>query len=401
MNEKGIVVAVDRMLEQDRQYKINGAQQKMYAISNEHPLAILSLGTRFFINYPVHTLVKMFAAMMKDTYLDGMVDYVNHFITFIEELDMIDLGEEIEEKNYILGFINNRLRQLNKDIQYILQVPEDRLAMNSHEEEIEMLMQKELTRLNDSDYLPNFSDEDCEAVLSTYDDNITSLIKNTIKVLPLSEELISLIKNILVQSLLKKMISQYSTVFLFIGYGDKEVYPTICELQVEGRVNQKLKFSYSLQKMFTEEVLYSGVQPLGDAKEPLNSFTSGIAERVEAAIFDRLHKGTEQMVANINAKLHEALDEVPESVAQLVNNTFSTLPTTVIEEFNKQKYHISEKIIYQNINRLSLEQLAFHAEHLLKLADLKHVLHREEMSPLGISVNVAIIDKIDGFRLVK
>ena len=83
------------------------------------------------------------------------------------------------------------------------------------------------------------------------------------------------------------------------------------------------------------------------------------------------------------------------------SDTLAVLPTSILEEFGKQKYNLHEKVIYQNINRLSLQQLAYHAEKLLKLADLKHVLHREEMCPLGISVNVAMIDKVDSFIFVK
>lgn len=399
-NEKGLVVAVDEMIEMGNSLKIKRAKQKLFSISEDHPLAIVSLGTDFFINYPVPQLVKMFADSIKEKFLKETVDYVDHFIFYMEELDMIDLEEGIEERNYIYGFMKNRLEHLHEQIQAISHTRVEQLLTNNYEEEIAWFLQQELTRLENKQYLPNFSNEDYRMVELNYKEEFEELVSKLLDEKVLNETTRALIKQIIIQALLKD-INPFSTSFLFIGYGEKEMSPTICELHIEGRVNQKLKFSITLNKMDIGDVVYSGIQPFGHAKTPLTNFTNGIASSIETNFHKRLEEGATEAASLIIEKLKDEAQELSDDVPSIVNDSFHTLVTSVKESFEAQKYQLSEKLIYQNINRLSLTQLAFHAEQLLQLADLSNVLQQNELSPIGISVNVALIDKVDGFTLVK
>ena len=51
-NEKGIVVAIDDTATFGSGAKLQHAQPKLYSISEKHPVAIMFLGTNFFINAP-------------------------------------------------------------------------------------------------------------------------------------------------------------------------------------------------------------------------------------------------------------------------------------------------------------------------------------------------------------
>lgn len=394
-NKKGIVVATDNTLILKNGAKIKNVQQKLFSISERHPIAIMSLGNTFFVNAPLETIIKQFAATINDTFYNQATDYVDHFISFIEEIDMIDMKEEIEEENYIISFINKIIEGLHRNLIAVKSTHVGQLEKATHMEEMEYYLQKELNRLVQKAYLDSFTADDYEEIDDTYKDKIAELIYEEISDENVANTFINTIKDIAIQALLKDILP-HTTSIVFVGFGQLEINPTICELHIEGRVNRKLKFAYKLDKMTIEDVGSGKIKSFGRTKLPMYSFMESIDLDLEMYLSNDLHNQLRQAKHNI---LNSIVDESGE-IENLLNETFSNILDGVKEDFSQYKQDYSVLPIVQNIQHLSLEQLAYHAESLLHLSELKGTLNNPE-HPLAISSNVATIDRVEGFTLVK
>src|SRR5690625_735061 len=301
--------------------KLQHAQPKLYSISEKHPVAIMFLGTNFFINTPLKTIIQQFSATIDDTFYHAMVDYVNKFLQFIEELEMIDLYEESEENNYIISTFNNRIKVLQQELIAIKNTNVTLLEKSTHFEEMQYFLQRELHRLSDKSFLESFTEKDYEEINDTYGQMITELISERIADEEIIENFAHMIKDTVIQTLLKDILPG-STLVIFVGFGQNEMYPTVCELKIEGRVNRKLKYSYTLNKMTIKDVITSDIYSFAYSKLPIKHFMNSIDDRLEECFFHELHK-----------QWHTTYQHIIESLADEVE---------AMEEFKRSEEHTSE-----------------------------------------------------------
>ena len=264
---------------------------------------------------------------------------------------------------------------------------------------MQYFLQRELNRLLDKSFLESFTKEDYEEINDTYGHIITELISERIADEDVIENFTHIIKDIVIQALLKDILPG-STLVILVGFGQNEMYPTIGELKIEGRVNRKLKYSYTLNKMTITDVITSDIYSFAHSKLPIKRFINSIDDRLEEYFFHEVHKQLHVAYQHIIESLADEV-EAMEEFKQLLAQTFTHLSEGIKEDFERVKKETSLQPIVENINNLSLEQLAYHAEKLLHLADFKRNMNHSDDRPLNMSINVAIIDKVDGFTLVK
>src|SRR5699024_7366719 len=104
------------------------------------------------------------------------------------------------------------------------------------------LLRERIQNIKEAKYIDVFNDSDFNILIEKYGERIEKFIYKKFESHILVEEWIEEIKYIVIQSLLKEFPNSYSGI-VFAGFGNKELYPSVMTLKVDGKINGKLKYS--------------------------------------------------------------------------------------------------------------------------------------------------------------
>ena len=184
---------------------------------------------------------------------------------------------------------------------------------------------------------------------------------------------------------------------MITGFGEKEVFPGIIEIEIEGIIFNVLKKRNLIQdaiRLGNRACIYPFAQD-----DVILQFMYGISEQrltdTSASFVSHLDKYTTDILEH----LEEYADEDKEGL--LLN--ISRLQDDVVESFNGQQDKLKAgfaKNIIDTVEFLPKQQLAEMAEALVSLTTLKRRVSQEEES-VGGPTDLALVTKGDGFVWLK
>jgi hypothetical protein len=398
INKTGVAVAADSAVTIGSRSAIFNTAQKIYPIGKAS-VCIVNYGAGTIMGVPVEVLFKEFSAYIGEQQKKNTVeDYGKTFLEFL-----------VSESTYF-NFPNNEERLikswLSKLLSEILHSFEKKEALDDKLAVIEENYQRliniaKLTGYNDINNPFQYShieQKHPDIFNEVFINYFTDQLDRNFKKDPLDEQdkqVISKLKDIAQKISHRSYFYPSSTGVCFVGYGQKQIYPSLFHIRFYGVVQKKPIFF---------------VEDLELINDDLNSMILPLAQ------MDMIHL----IIRGTNSEISDYYYEyIEEKNIQFLKEKLSQLPT---DQFNSEEFfkafqkHFSEiqvdyppklkrisKELMNTVKFLPLTDLSLLAEDLINIQTLrrKYESSEEWNGTVGGPTDVATITKVDGFKWIK
>jgi hypothetical protein len=396
MNRRAVALAADsattitRWVRGEAKKRYFKGTNKLFHLSNIHPVGLMINGAGNLQGVPWDVLVKSFRDSMEKKRFDTLSEYADQMFIWLER-NTDAFPKDFLEKQFLSEVIECAER---------LSLPVIKAASktDSKAKKKKLLTQSildEANKVSAASFLANATDEDLSKALDKYTKSVVEIFKDHSILAGVAQAIGA---DVLAKSSITAVFKNgYSTLddtgVIVAGYGDREYFPKVQTHCCYGNVLGKLLF-YREVKNCAEISQENTSEVLPFAKsDMIYTFMYGVSIRGLIEI-DRAH---DQSIEKFKDKLIE------EGVLD-ASIDINLMKEEVHNEFKK---HITRHFRINHMNALRavvgmlpIDELAHLSETLVQIESIKERVTTDEESVSG-PIDVAVITKNDGFVWIK
>jgi hypothetical protein len=397
MNKGAIALAADSAVTIGSGNKTYNTANKLFMLSKLHPVGIMIYGNAELMGYPWETLIKIYREGLGYDKFDSVSGYADDFLSFLESGNIITEGEQIKFfKRSVSSCFNSIKVEISKEIDFIIKSKTSAITKTVLTKVINTIVRKRHEFWKESEFIDKTDNKHCNAIVGDHSVLIDEIIKLVFQELPINKVNAKRLREIAAFIFCKKRFSSSNTGVVIAGFGDKEIFPSLIELNIEGIFENIIKYSRNSSKIDTD--CESRITPFAQ-DEMVRAFMEGIDPYFNSTIKGYVSKAFEEY----NNSVIENLPGKEEDKAGF-KEKLSKLSKKINEEFvaGMRGYSNEEHIspIMDAVAVLPKEELAIMAESLVNITSFKRKMTLDVES-VGGPIDVAIISKGDGFVWVK
>ncbi len=395
----GVALAADSAVTIGAQ-KVYNTANKIFALSNFHPVAIMIYGNSNFMGVPWETIIKSFRSEIEDERLNTLVEYCEKFLEFVKEDErlVIDAAEDERVREVFNSFLLEVLSKISDLIANESDSPEP--GESEVVKIIDMNMTLILEALESEEYLKNYDETFKNDFEERHKSNILEVLNENIYV-ELPEQTVEIIVKIAL-NLFSRSVFYESSGVVITGYGEKELFPSLYEFEIAGSYCGRFMYSEKLPIIIAStqdeknNTTTASIRPFAQ-KEMVYSFMEGIDPFLSKVLFDSLEDIFIQLPDMLQVAMKKQFSE--DEQEQIRKTGFN-----VIDEFE----NVLRKVINNRyvepvmdiVEVLPKEELAAMADALVNLTSFKRKITKDTES-VGGPTDVAVISKGDGLIWIK
>lgn len=401
LNMTGVALAADSAVTigSNQSQKVYNSANKLFALSKYHPVGIMVYGTAHFNAVPWEIIIKEFRKSLGKEKFDYLEQYCDKFFEYLKDNEELNLqyDEETQVKRIFHSYLSLILNVVDKEINEAF--PEERA---SEEEALDILNRKldiYLTDWSQVPFLEGFDDDFIEEFKRKHNENLIDVLKHSIP-MEISEHTIQNFIELAAHMFAREFVSDYVSGIVIAGYGEKEIFPSMFEYEMEGMFCGKIKvskFHKTIISTENSEGTTASIRAFAQ-RDMVNTFMHGIDPNMEDAFIESLVVSLEEEYPSLVA---ETLGiELSEEQLEALRQLGESFNESFFREINriKRKYFINP--IVDTVDLLPKEELAAMAEALVNLTSFKRKI-TIDAETVGGPIDVAVISKGDGFVWIK
>ncbi|MBN2412392.1 hypothetical protein JXQ31_11945 [candidate division KSB1 bacterium] len=404
LNKEAVALAADSAvtLSNADGQKIFMSANKIFALSKYYPIGIMVYGNATFMGVPWETIIKFFRNYLGQIQYNTIEEYVIHFFEFLRKNQL--LFPTIEQTNFVTSAINGYFQKIKFDIE---EKVKNKININDSitENEIKKYIKESIDKNHKiwtiAEILKTVPDDFIEKFGKMYSEKIAIIRNKVFEKLPINPSYIKKLNEIAVNLFIKFpsgiFCSGISGVVI-AGFGKNEIYPSLISFEIEGIVNNYLKYRET-NKINISSKNTSSIIPFAQS-EVVATFVEGVDPNYQR---------------EISIGLKKIFDKYPEILINSFENIDEQKKTQHIIELRKinnellkgffdnlQQYKNASYInpILKVVNILPKSELAAMAESFINITSLKRKVSMSAET-VGGPVDVAVISKGDGFIWIK
>jgi len=401
MNKEAIALAADSAVTtgQEKEQKIFTSANKLFALSKYYPVGIMVYGNASFMDIPWETIIKIHRSELDKKKFDTLREYADNLIAFLDNGN--PLFPETEQEKYlyisIMGYFALIRDEIRKNINSIMD--KDVEITNDLVKQIASdVIKKHFDELQNTKILPSIPKNHFEDIINKYGDIIDKVREEVFEKLPLSPDLVSKLRYISASLFLKDKFPSNISGIVIAGFGQKDTFPSLKSFNIEGIVDNKLKYKEGLSGEINFEnaatiIPFAQGEMVETFMEGIDPHLKKITEDYLSKIFD---KYPEIIVENIEKLDVNEKQQLKEKLKKLSNEIFEYYQKNVV--IYKRENYIDP--IIRVVSMLPKDELAAMAESLVSLTSFKRKVSMETET-VGGPIDVAVISKGDGFIWIK
>jgi len=401
MNKEAIALAADSAvtMAQEKGQKIFTSANKLFTLSKYYPVGVMVYGSANFMSIPWETIVKIYRGKLGKQKFDTLKEYADNFIVFLNNSN--PLFPEDQQKEYLYGNTFSYFSLIREEIEKTV-----KLVINK-EGEVTNTQVKQITtnvikehhnRWEKAKMLPSIIETHIEDIIKKYSDIIDKARKEVFEKLSISAVSLNQLRKISGSLFSKDIFPTNISGAVIAGFGDKDTFPSLKSFDIEGIVNNKLKY---------KERLSAGINFKNNAsiipfaqREMVHTFMEGVdpylQEYMEYNLFQIFGKYPKIIVENIGKFNDKEKEELLKKLEQVSNKIFKDYQKHV-KSFRENNY---ADPIMKVVAGLPKNEMAIMAETLVNLTLFKRKVSPEAETVAG-PIDVAVISKGDGFIWIK
>lgn len=403
LNKRAIAIAADSAatIQGANSRKIFNDANKIFTLSKHHPVGVMIYNSASFLSTPWETIIKIYRKELGSKSFSTLKEYQEDFIKFLHDKEFY--SDEATQKLFLYWFFDYVTRSLvNQALleqEALLVAP---VTAENRQKALELIEEKFdehlVTLKANTNLCPEFVNLTQDEFNAFTPAEFAQIIKvhftdNGFTLTPAF--LVKIREALFLYSRIKESFYSF-TGLVFVGFGEKEIYPSLIPTQISFAHNKRLRYFVQDDKVVNiSNKRASAISPFGQ-KDVIETILTGVdpaldttyKENIEATLNKynsavlKIVEGNEELKAQINAV----------DVAKLMEEYKSKMEEAVDVNYVQPLFNALESI--------SKENLAEMAESLIYLTYLKRRITNAEES-VGGPVDVAIISKGDGFIWIK
>jgi hypothetical protein len=408
LNKLAVALAADSAVTihyQDKEKirdKIYNSANKLFRLSDHHPVGIMIYGSAEFMETPWETVFKAYRSELRQQTFPTLREYAENFLGFLQKGNAYLFSPE-QQARYYARSIGSYFYKMRKEIDDII---EKRLAKEPQITEadtaqiVEQVIGNNHQEWEQCETLPSVDKDYILEVTQQAEIAILEIQKAVLGELPLTQQATEYLKEICVFLAIKRRFPDWTSGVVFAGFGEYDIFPSVLTFEVEGTICKRLKYleleGKNAQISFETPVaivpfaqsemvaaFMEGINP--EYKTTLSQYLSELFTRYPEAILDAFP----QLAADQRSDL---LGRLQTAGSKLLGDFFQKLAE------HQQEKHVSPVIT--NVANLPLAELAEMAESLVNLTSFKRRMSVQAETVAG-PIDVAVISKKDGFIWIK
>ncbi len=372
MNKQAIALASDSAVTMTHEMgeKIKTSANKLFALSKYHPIGIMIYNNTDLMGIPWETIIKIYRNELDKKGFDSLKEYADNFIAFLDNGN--PLFSDSVQKEYlsfaVYGYFYFIEEQILESVEFIIS-------------EKQKITQDEIKE--------------------KYGETIEKVMYEVFQELPISKLHSDQLKEI-AASLFSKFPDSISTQNLsgvvFAGFGEKEIFPSIKAYDIEGIVNNKLKYRESL----TDEISHktdASIIPFAQ-REMVDTFMQGIDpsyRNLEESYLNKIFNEFTDLSLNL---LKTGKNDNKLKSKKILQKSSERIILDFQKKLENHRQEMYIDPVLSVVSMLSKDELAAMAETLVNLTSFKRKITMGSET-VGGPIDVAVISKGDGFIWIK
>jgi hypothetical protein len=404
MNKQAIALASDSAVTMTHEMgeKIKTSANKLFALSKYHPVGVMIYNNADLMGIPWETIIKIYRNKIDKKASDSLKEYADNFIAFLDNGNPLFSDSVQKEYLYfsVYGYFDFIKEQIFEYLEFFLS-EKPKITQDEIKKIISKIIKEHYEKWKNANSIPSIPDSHINEIKEKYGETIEKVIYEVFQELPISKIHSDQLKEIgasLFSKFPDSIWTQNLSGIIFAGFGEKEIFPSIKAYDIEGIVNNKLKYRESL----TDEIGHktdASIIPFAQ-REMVDTFMQGIDPSYRNLEESYLKKIFNEFTdISLNLLKTEKNDNNQKSKKILQKSS-----EKIILDFQKKlENHRQEMYIdpvLSVVSMLSKDELAAMAETLVNLTSFKRKITMGSET-VGGPIDVAVISKGDGFIWIK
>lgn len=401
MNKEAIALAADSAVTmgQEREQKIFTSANKLFALSKYYPVGIMVYGSASFMGVPWESIIKVYRGKSGEQKFDTLKECADKFIAFLDNGN--PLFSKTEQEKYLSSSTFSYFDLIRKEIEEkVKSIMEEKgeITNNQVKQITSDIIKDHFDKWEKAKMLPSIPKNHIENIINKHGNIIDKARKEIFEKLPVSPSIVNKLRNI-GASLFSKDIFQVNISGVVIaGFGEKDTFPSLKSVDIEGIVNNKLKYKERLYGEINFENTAT-IIPFAQG-EMVATFMEGIdpylQNQIEGYLSEIFDKYPEIIVENIEKFDDSEKQRLKQKLKEVSNKIFKDYQEHAVTY--RRKNYIDPVI--RVVGMLPKDELAAMAESLVSLTSFKRKVTMETET-VGGPIDVAVISKGDGFIWIK
>lgn len=400
MNKLAIALAADSAVTITKELgeKIYYTVDKLFSLSNDHPIGIMIYGNAEFMEVPWETIIGAYKKHVGSTKFNSLEEYGTKLINFIQNNRNL-IGEK-QENTYlnesIMGYLSSQRNAITEKIEEVLKTKT--LTTAEIEDIGEKILLEEAKEWQKYKYL-KFATKAFIAQLRKKTEPELAQCKDIIfEKFPLSKKTEAILSEMVIDIFCKDRFKNSSSGIVIAGFGEKQYFPSVISYEFEGEILGKIKYKVGNKCAISQEI-GGYVVPFAQSYM-VYSFMEGIDPNLQREFekYNSIITTTypEIIAQKIPLDPKVKKDEVVKKLKDAGNALVKSFNER-LKEYKKRRHHGP---ITRAVSAMPKKELISMAEALVQLTSLKQRFSLESET-VGGPINVAIISKSEGFVWVK
>lgn len=403
LNKSAVAIAADSAvtITGSKGRKIFNTANKIFTLSKYQPVGIMIYNSASFMGIPWEVLIKSYREKIEKTSFSTLMEYKEDFIAKLKT--QLNIVSEQSQHQYLgsIGlfffklFMQEAKAEVNDRLHKITPLQQKDLIKSTLEKHIK---DKHYDRWLAEDINEEFKDYiSVENFIKSKNDILKNIYSQIYEHLNLHSDIEKMLYEIFYHYLCSNKLVVNMTGLVFVGYGEKELFPSCLPIKVEGAIDGKLRYlDDKASAISINDNMVGAICPFAQT-DVIDAFIRGIHRELDATYINSF----KTFLARYTLYIEEEAKKAGFDLTSLLNNVNHE---SMIEELSKSILQVTRsKHVYPTMNTVSIlskEDLAEMAESLIYLTFLKRRISFAEES-VGGPVDVAVISKGDGFIWIK
>lgn len=406
LNKEAVAIAADSAVtfSQKEAEKVFPSANKLFELSQYHPVGVMVYGNASFMQVPWETIIKMYRKTIGCKKSRTLREYGEDFMNFLGT--RTEFFPESQQAKHLTAAVYSYYYEILSDIEKHV---EDRLTQDGRvlkrtvRKVVKDAIGRHVRLWTKAPLAANCRASFSSQFIRLHDTLLDEAIENVFDNLPITQMSRDGLKRIaagIFSRFPKGVQNPSGSGVVIAGFGEDDLFPSVSSYQVEGVVENTLKFIHD-DDSSTKITFDNGgaIVPFAQS-EMVHTFMRGFDPRFFASISQDLRLLFSKLPDVLSGPLHGVS---PESKAAWKKRVEKEL-TQVFKEYHEGLLEFSRDRfvmpILDVVRSLPKSDLAALAESLVNLTSLKRRVSMDTET-VGGPVDVAVISKGDGFIWLK
>lgn len=386
LNKHAVAIAADSAVTMGDTHKVVNSGNKIFTLSKYHPISIMTYGNASFMGVPWDIIIKEYRKQLGKKSFPNIDDYMNDFIRYLGKKEYF--CDETTKHSYLQRYIEifylatlNIAKSKNNDINDYSLI------------DIELLncMNANMASSRCSQFKSYTKEEFYEYANSDFE---TFFINN--KAIQIPDEKKATFKESFFYYMIINILSPIDTGLIFVGYGNKDIYPSLIPINVSMVIDKTLKYFIDEERIarIDNNGSFAYICPFAQT-DAIQTIIRGVNPDFYQIISNVIKNYVEGYNNEVEKYINKETGDKELSKNIPKFNVSSTIQS-IIDNIHQMTFVQYTKPLIDTVAALDKEDMANMAESLISLTSLVRRMSPHEET-VGGPVDVAVISKGDGF----